>query len=254
MPVRDCESRKECMYARLFEPGPWHGGPSGLQDWPRPFVIRAAHLDGCSAAPGQRFWFDINLFDTRVPLIDYLEKAFREVAKEGLRLGRLELESVEQLDREGRVKSGPPISIPLTTPRAATNRVRVVFRTPTDLKSNGESIGAADFGVLFARARDRVSTLRALYGAGPLPIDFRSLGERAEAVRTIRSELRHVQLRRRSRRTGRAHEIGGFVGAAEYEGDLTEFLPILDAAQWTGVGRHCVWGNGELQIQSIDHL
>lgn len=242
------------MYARLFEPGSWDRGPSGLRNWPRPFVIRAAHLAGCVAAPGQKFWFDINLFDTRAPLVEYLEKAFREVAQGGLRLGRLELESVEQLDREGCVQSGPPISIPLTSPRAATDRIRVVFRTPTDLQRNGESIAEANFGALFARARDRVSTLRTLYGTGPLPIDFRSLGDRANAVQTARSELRYVDLRRRSSRTGHVHGIGGFVGAAEYEGDLTEFVPILNAAQWTGVGRHCVWGNGELRIESIDHL
>ena len=33
---------------------------------------------------------------------------------------------------------------------------------------------------------------------------------------------------------------------AEYQGDTGEFLPILEAARWTGVGRHCVWGNGEI--------
>ena len=40
--------------------------------------------------------------------------------------------------------------------------------------------------------------------------------------------------------------IGGFIGTAEYEGPVAEFLPILRAARWTGVGRHCVWGNGEI--------
>jgi hypothetical protein len=32
------------------------------------------------------------------------------------------------------------------------------------------------------------------------------------------------------------------VGVAEYEGESGEFVPILDAAQWTGVGRQTVWG------------
>jgi CRISPR/Cas system endoribonuclease Cas6 (RAMP superfamily) len=59
---------------------------------------------------------------------------------------------------------------------------------------------------------------------------------------------------RRSSRTGQSHGIGGFVGWAEYQGELSEFLPILQAAQWTGVGRHCVWGNGELRVEIVDHL
>jgi hypothetical protein len=104
---------------------------------------------------------------------------------------------------------------------------------------------------LLARARDRVSTLRSLYGAGPLEIDFRGLVERAQSVRTVRSEFRRVAIERRSSRTKQRHGIGGFVGFAEYEGNLAEFLPYLEAAQWTGVGRHCTWGNGQIAATAI---
>ena len=54
---------------------------------------------------------------------------------------------------------------------------------------------------------------------------------------------------RRSSRTGQRHGIGGFVGFAEYEGDLAEFVPYLEAAYWTGVGRHCTWGNGQIKTR-----
>ena len=87
-----------------------------------------------------------------------------------------------------------------------------------------------------------------------LEIDFEGLGERASAVRMTRCQVRQVAPRRRSSRTGQSHGIGVLVGLAEYEGDLSEFLPILQAAQWTGVGRHCVWGNGELRVERVDHL
>jgi CRISPR-associated endoribonuclease Cas6 len=106
--------------------------------------------------------------------------------------------------------------------------------------------------VLLARARDRVSTLRSLYGAGPLEIDFRELAERARLVKTVRCELRRVAVERRSSRTGQRHGIGGFIGSAEYEGDLAEFLPFLEAAHWTGVGRHCTWGNGEIHTAILN--
>src|SRR6202042_500986 len=132
-----------------------------------------------------------------------------------------------------------PVSVNLDPQEAPVSRIRVEFQTPTELKSaDGD---AQDFSVLLARARDRVSTLRSLYGTGPLEIDFRAVAERARSVKTVRSELRHVPVERRSRRTGQRHGIGGLVGFAEYEGDLTEFLPYLEAASFTGVGRHCTW-------------
>ncbi len=56
-------------------------------------------------------------------------------------------------------------------------------------------------------------------------------------------------MQRRSSRTGQTHSIGGFIGEAEYEGDLREFVPFLRAAKWTGVGRQTVWGKGEIEVK-----
>jgi hypothetical protein len=38
------------------------------------------------------------------------------------------------------------------------------------------------------------------------------------------------------------------MGEAQYEGDLAEFVPFLEAAQFTGVGRQTVWGKGQIEV------
>ena len=223
-------------YARIFEPTSLKG-PSGLADPPRPFVFRVAHLAGRSVAPGEHFCFDVNFFDTRQPALDDFARAFTELA-------RAELVST----------ACESVSLRLDSCDTNANRLRVEFRTPTELKTTTNRNKLAptpEFDVLFARARDRVSTLRALYGPGALDIDFRAMGQRARGIKMTRCELSHAGAKRRSRRTGQIHGIGGFTGLAEYEGDLAEFLPILEAARWTGVGRHCVWGNGEILARVI---
>jgi hypothetical protein len=215
-------------YARYFSPSTSEG-PSGLRDMPRPFVFRVAHLDGARHSPGDEFEIGINLFEIGGKPIENFRNALcamlpaQLVKLEGSQLLRLPL------------TWGPSIE-----------RIRVRFVTPTELKG-----GRFDFGVLFARARDRVSTLRALYGAGPLAIDFKSMGERALRVRTTRCELQHVHAERFSRSAGQRHPLGGFTGIAEYEGELAEFVPYLEAARWTGVGRQTVWGKGEIAWEAI---
>ncbi len=82
-------------------------------------------------------------------------------------------------------------------------------------------------------------------------IDFRGLAERARSVETVRGGLRRVAIERKSSRTGQRHDIGGFIGSAEYEGDLAESVPYLEAASWTGVGRHCTWGNGQIAVKIL---
>jgi hypothetical protein len=143
-----------------------------------------------------------------------------------------------------------PIRIELDAGEEEVGKVRVRFVTPVELKSGEQVVSRPGFGVLFARVRDRISTLRALYGPGPLEIDFRGMGERAGRVRMTACDLRPEFVERRSARTGLAHRIGGLVGEAVYEGELSEFVPYLEAARWTGVGRHTVWGNGVIEVES----
>ncbi len=224
-------------YARIFEPA--GTGPSGLADRPRPFVFRIGHLDGHAIHAGEKFRIDVNLFEISNAPLEIFTHTFEALGAAGLgrTRARAELTSTTAL---------VPISIPLCAPASKTTHIRVEFKTPTELKSDGRVIDKPDFAILFARIRDRISTIRALYGPGPLEIDFRAIGDRASQIRLTRCDIHQVDTERRSTRTGQVHGIGGFVGAAEYEGALTEFLPYLEAAAWTGVGRHCVWGNGEL--------
>ena len=164
--------------------------------------------------------------------------------------GRAELVGAELIGFDGSPAAQP---IVLSLDRGAENvsRILVRFVTPTELKSAGSPQTPATFATLFGRIRDRVSTLRALYGPGPLAIDFHAMGERAACVEMPRCELRWEHVERRSSRTGQSHPLGGFVGEAEYEGDLAEFLPYLDAAKWIGVGRQTVWGKGEIETRVV---
>lgn len=214
-------------YARIFRPAS-EGGPSGMRDAPRPFVFRAAHLDGRTVKVGEPFHFDVHLFN--VSARENFIAAFA-------RFARARLEGCESQQ----------VSLDLHTPEPASS-MRVEFLTPTELKSEGEVKDRLEFGVLFARVRDRVATLRALYGSGPLDLDFRALGERAAAIALVDQRTERIDVERRSSRTGQCHSIGGFIGAAEYRGDLAEFIPYLRAGEWTGVGRQTVWGKGAIRI------
>jgi hypothetical protein len=213
-------------------------GPSGLADEPSPFVFRAAHLNGVTVSPGESFQFAVNVFDGS--LTGKIAIAFEQLTSEGLGPGRGRAELVEALPEK--------LVLSLDPGSELVSQVRVRFVTPTELKSGQQVAERPEFGVLAARIRDRISTLCALYGDGPLKIDFRAFGERATRVRMVRCDITHVAIERRSSRTGQKHPIGGFVGEAEYEGELTEFVPYLQAAKWTGVGRQTVWGKGMVEV------
>ena len=243
-------------FQRIYQPSVSPGaGPSGLADLPRPFVLRAAHLDGVTLAPGAAFWIDTHVFDLKQPVLPYFAEAFARFATVGLgpERARVHLGTIEQLDLEDHAKPlasapGVPCAISLDPEAEPVHSVAVRFVSPTELKSEGQLVDRPEFAILFARVRDRIATLQELYGGGPMALDFRGMGERAAHVALTRCTLTWEKSSRRSSRTGQRHPLGGFLGEAEYQGVLQEFLPWLRAARWTGVGRQTVWGKGDLRV------
>lgn len=204
-------------YQRYFIPK-GEDGPSGLRDWPRPFVFRF---------PAPEI-VQMNVFAKQA--IDVFIPAMRQIEA-------LEINAVERED----------IALSLAPITGGAERLRVHFVTPTELKPSGEP----EFAVLMARIRDRISSLRTLWGEGPLDIDFQGVGQRASQIKTTRCELTHVENSRLSRNTGQRHSIGGFTGVVEYAGAVGEFLPYFEIARHTGVGRQTVWGKGEIRYETF---
>lgn len=224
-------------YARWFRPEAVRGtGPSGLADPPRPFVLRAMHLDNAAIPPGSTFSFDLHSFETQVDRFLLIRGALAEAAKKGIGIGRGRAELLT-------ADPGHPIQIALSRPSTPTHWLRVHYLTPTELKGGD----VTNFATLLARARDRVATLSNLYGGNPFEMDFRGLTERAAGVRTVRADLHGNAAKRTSTHTGQTHSLGGVTGVVDFEGELTEFVPWLEAAQWTGVGRQTVWGKGAIR-------
>jgi len=254
--------RPPAAYARLFEPGSGLGkAPSGLADWPAPSScgpavwtaallpwVKPSASTSMSSTCARRCW---RISARPSPLSEPRESVPGH--------GRASLERVEQLTLEGAADqlgvpplvlhldceppSGPVLP-PSPVPHAeAVRRIRVRVSDAHRIEEcPGGLVRRPEFSVLFGRLRDRLSTLRTLYGPGPLPIDFREAGERAAQISLTNCRLQWENVQRKSGRTGQTHPLGGFTGHAEYEGPLDEFVPWLRAARWVGVGRQTVWG------------
>lgn len=260
--ARTCEIRSSCPYAKIFEPISGGVGPSGLADSPRPFVFRARHLDGRTIQPNESFYFDLNLFSLEAETLAYFILTFAALAREGLgpNRGKAELQCVRSLISEQLIYSSSkqmissavdPITLSLEPTTPAPQQIRIDFLTPTELKYGQKIAERPEFPILFARIRDRISTLRSLYGDGPIEMDYQASQSRATQIKMTTCQMQREESGRRSTRTGQVHSIGGFIGSAEYEGDLAEFLPWLEAARYTGVGRQSVWGKGEIELTRL---
>ncbi len=142
--ARNCEVHSTCPYALVFEPQAACGeGPSGLADWPRPFVFRAAHLDGSTVREGEAFHFDIHIFDVQNPALAYFVLSFAQLAREGLGPGRGRAES---LAHQGQLPSTTfsfnlPEGVSLSDATNAINKAELDIGMPASI--TGKFAGTA---------------------------------------------------------------------------------------------------------------
>lgn len=279
---RRCPREDSCPYKLVFAPSPPANSAwlSRNQDIPRPFVFRAKETPQTRFERSEAFEFDLVLVGQAVQHLSYFVLSFREAGRQGIGLNRAKCivdrvaeQSLDGKDCRGLVYQAgvssfaapAPVSLERwiqlrlgqiadSTPNTNRKCVRIRFLTPTRLQANGEPIRNPEFHHVVRRLRDRVNALATFFEGTPLQIDFRGLGERAQNIRRVGSEVHWADRFRTSSKTGQRHELSGFVGDATYEGDISEFLPWLLAGELLHVGKHTAWGNGRIEVSLIDSV
>jgi len=308
-----CPIRERCAYAIIFEPSPTPGSDrlSLNQDIPRPFVFKPPLEEKTNYGAGEHIGFDLILAGKAREYLPYFIVAFRELGEQGIgtkrngRRGRFRFfsvtapnvisesapqaetkQSVVYSHSDNLVRNIPAkITLQEITERANAldpYRVTIRFLTPTILKHENQVIREPEFHHIVKRLRDRINALATFYGDGPLPWDFKGMGERAEKVKRIQNvpsplvgevEVREpqntplpsggearvrgksgfhwIEAGRRSTKgwkKGITHDLSGFIGEATYEGDIREFLPLLILGEYLHVGKSAAFGLGRYEL------
>jgi CRISPR-associated endoribonuclease Cas6 len=127
----------------------------------------------------------------------------------------------------------------------------VTFVTPVRLVHNGQTATPADFHVLFRNVLRRVNFVNHLHCGGELSADAMSFITEAEGIRTIESRLRWHEWDRYSARQEQRVPMGGFVGEASYEGDISRLWPWLALGELVHVGKGATFGLGQYRSVQI---
>ncbi len=255
-----CELQHSCPYAVLFEPRPPVDARvlRNYEAIPRPFVFRPPLEE--TTVYEQLFEFGLVLAGKATEYLPHVVMSFAQLASEGFGLNRVRvtLDKVEQAsgkliyDGKSGVMHQPDSPSPNPHPPSPeVNRIAVHFLTPTHLVFQEQTVRKPEFHHLIRRIRDRVNALAVFYGDGPLDLDFAGVAGRAQTIRCLERDLRWEDRSRVSSKPskrGQRHTLGGFTGVCVYEGDLTEFMPLLRLGELAHVGKHTAWGNGWFEI------
>ncbi len=285
---RGCLLKSNCPYAYIFETAPPPGAEalSNYENIPRPFVLEPPLENKTVYRPGETLTFGLLLIGRAIDYLPYFIVVLRELGETGIGKGRKkyrlkEISAVNPIQEEratvyreeesllrnvdllvrGRdiadlvnifgsgssaVDSHP--GGPVLDAVDAPKQLAVDFLTMTRIKYEDNFTGKIEFHMLIRSLLRRLSSLAYFHHGEELALDFTGLIEHANEVKLIEDQMHWVDWERYSSRQDGKVKMGGVVGRAAYEGDLTEFVPLLRLGELVHVGKGAVFGMGKYKI------
>jgi hypothetical protein len=260
----DCLLRATCLYTVVFETSLAVPPDQDLRQsaTPHPFVLRPPETVKRQFSEGDELVFDLLLFGDVNARLPYFIYAFHQAGKMGIgrringrrpefRLSRVssgdsriyseDTETIEYADAVEMLSVGR-----VDTPERST-RVQVTLKTPLRLKFNNRIERDLPFHVLVRAMLRRISSLFTAYAGGEPDLDYKGLLDRAASICTVEKRIYWQDWERYSNRQKQRMPMSGMAGDVTYEGELGEFLPLLDICAKLHIGKNTAFGLGKIE-------
>jgi hypothetical protein len=265
----ECLLKNRCLYVRVFETPLALKAPEGskISTPPHPFVIEPPQTEKMEFEAGHGIACDLILFGEANTALPYFVYAFEQMGRIGIgkrmngKRGRFTLEAVKtgrktlyaKTDRKLDLAS-PVEELNLPDPEESEDNrfsLRVRLETPLRLKFKNEIRADLPFHILVRAMLSRTSSLLNTWGDGEPDLDYKGLIERAGDVRITANTLKWFDWKRYSNRQERKMFMGGLLGSVTYEGNLNEYLPLLDFCAKVHIGKNTSFGLGKIETKKV---
>jgi CRISPR-associated endoribonuclease Cas6 len=258
------------------------------QDIPRPYVISVPYQEKNRYEQGESFTFGFSLIGTSTKLFPYVIRSFQEMEKTSLghplpelqgRRGQLSIREVRAYhpftgaqqvlwEKESNRPTKPQLCVTLNdisehAEQLPRDHITIHFLTPTRLIFDERLVKHPSLRVLALRLAQRLTALQDEYSNGGREVEeegtrstsssrelYQQIEKQTHDIRLINDETHWVDIHSYSSRQRKTTPIGGFIGKASYQGDLTHLRELLVWGEVLHVGKNVVKGNGMYRIEA----
>jgi hypothetical protein len=260
----DCMVRQQCIYARTFEPFSGEAKYKDIAASSPPYCFEPPLDLNTHWLPGSTLKFSLLLFGENNDYLPYYIYALEKMGSAGIGMTMdkkrcpFTLVSVKDNDRElydsGQMKmtgTPRPVDLQVGAPgKQDLESMGVNLLSPLRIKSKQSFQEQLPFHLLMRGILRRVSSLFTLYDKGEPDLDYTGLIQRAERVKEHFSDLSWVDYQRYSSRQKQKTSLGGMTGEVTYQGDLTEFAPLLHLGSLLHIGKQTSFGLGRFEFRA----
>ncbi|HOJ31922.1 MAG TPA: CRISPR system precrRNA processing endoribonuclease RAMP protein Cas6 [Candidatus Hydrogenedentes bacterium] len=265
-----CLLRHRCAYSVCFEtPVPQEAEILRKYPFaPHPFVLEPPQDDRREYEPGAELQVRLYLVGKAQEYLPHFIYAFEEMGKRGLgrEPGKTELVWVRSrrngetnliYDGNAQELVGAPMvwsahEIATRSSTLAGIPLRLIFETPTRVKSEGRLAAAPDFATLAPSLLRRLNMLHYFFCGGEFARDIHPLLDAARGVKTLETEMRWVDWTRYSARQDATMQLGGFVGTMTISPPPENVLVYILWGELLHLGKGGAFGLGKYRIEPIE--
>jgi len=270
-----CLLKEKCVYSYVFETT-LPSNSAIMRKYPRaphPFVLEPPEEDRLMYRPGERITFGVILIGRAIDYLPHFIYSFDVLGQMGIGRGKGKFTLKEVISSRPMAAPAPPSKdterssllydggsktlkmdpSPLTWEdllhdAIPPDHVTLYFRTPARIRFGGRYTLELEFHILIRNLLRRIDTLSYFHCGERLEVDFKSLIEQANGVRTEDRDLQWFDWERYSQRQRTRMKMGGFVGSVTFRGDLRPFWPFLVLGRLIHVGKGTSFGLGRYEI------
>lgn len=263
-----CPSRNICLFTYLFETPHYEGnGPEARRfaTAPHPYVLDIEFNEKNGEfviERGELFSFSMKLIGESTFYLPHISSSFQVMGDVGLGRGRGKFDVVEVRSGDETVFNGKEFSWPsaymtwqkielFSLDAQRVTRLKLVFHTPLRLVFKGKFCNVPEFHVLIGNLVQRLISLCRFHcgSDGPEGIS-KDLVFIARDVKLVSNSTRWFDWERYSHRQREFMKLGGVIGEAVYEGDITPFFRLLLVGSWIHAGKGTTFGLGSYRIET----
>lgn len=246
-----CGKRDACIYVQCFSNT---GGEAGAVN---PYTLYVYGSGKERWEKGDVCTFDLTLFGTGAEHAGVYLDALQAAEQKGWGAARLKfrLMQVTEPDSGKVIYAGGRTWIRNLTPRALNITQRKAscavlhFDTPLRIVSGQQLFQKLPFDTMIQFLIRRITLLTTAYTEFRMEWEEEELLDKAKEIRTLSESWREIPFSRYSmnQKEGKL-ELPGRTGWIIYEGDLSRFVPILEAGRYLRVGKDATIGFGHYEI------
>jgi len=266
-----CIIRLTCPYSYIFDT-PVPDDSKRMRKYqriPHPFIVEPPLDKEVIFESGSSLTFGLTLIGKTIDYLPYFIYTFDCIGKEkgiGKGRGKFEIARVTWIDSAGDEKlvydgdkkvlisSQHPLTINDFSIFQNSGPIILSYLTPVRITYNNHLYSGIEFHVVIRNLLRRLSNLAYFHCGRELNVDFKQLIEKSKQIKTKSADIRWYDWERYSVRQDTKMKMGGVVGKIEYEGNLTEFLPLLKLGEIVHIGKGTAFGLGRYKLLFSIHI